>query len=101
MIGLKGYFLKSVLELTAYNLVHFLYKMVIKRCKKYLDLELFYLNSILNFGIPPVLVFKLEVYYKAGRLITGLTDNKKEQLLEGLQIKHLYRLTYFVKMKQG
>ena len=77
MIGLKGYFLNSVLELTAYNLVHFLYKMVIKRCKKYLDLELFYLNSILNFGIPPVLVFQLEVYYKVDRLLTGLTAQQK------------------------
>ena len=77
MIGLKGYFLKSVLELTAYNLVHFLYKMVIKRCKKYLDLELFYLNSILNFGILPVLVFKLEVYYKVDRPQTSLTDQQK------------------------
>ena len=25
-------------------------------------LEMFYLHSILNFGIPPVLVFQLEVY---------------------------------------
>ena len=26
--------------------------------------EMFYLNSTLNFGIPPVLVFQLEVYYQ-------------------------------------
>ena len=41
---------------------------------------MFYLNSPLNFGIPPVLVFQLEVdykqrriYYKVDRLLTGLT----------------------------
>ena len=36
-------------------------------------LEMFYLNSTLNFGIPTVLVFQLEVYYKVDRLQTGLT----------------------------
>ena len=35
-------------------------------------IEMFYLNSILNFGIPPVLVFQLEVYYQVDRLLTGL-----------------------------
>ena len=54
-------------------------------------LEVFYLNSTLNFGIPPVLVFQLEVYYKVDRLLTGLTAKKKEQLLDGILIKHLYR----------
>ena len=34
---------------------------------------MFYLNSTLNFGIPPVLVFQLEVYCKVDRLLTGLT----------------------------
>ena len=34
---------------------------------------MFYLNSTLNFGIPSVLVFQLEVYYKVDRLLTGLT----------------------------
>ena len=34
---------------------------------------MFYLNSTLNFGIPPVLVFQLEVYYKLDRVLTGLT----------------------------
>ena len=38
-----------------------------------LIIEMFYLNSTLNFGIPPVLVFQLEVYCKVGRLLTGLT----------------------------
>ena len=33
-------------------------------------LEMFYLHSILNFGIPPVLIFQLEVYYKVDRLLT-------------------------------
>ena len=32
---------------------------------------LFYSN--LNFGIPPVLLFQLEVYYKVDRLLSGLT----------------------------
>ena len=41
---------------------------------RYPDIEMFYLNSTLNFGIPPVLVFQLEVYYyKVERLLTGLT----------------------------
>ena len=40
-------------------------------------LELFYLNSTLNFGIPIVFVFQLEVYYKADRLLTGLTAQQK------------------------
>ena len=38
---------------------------------------MFYLNSTLNFGIPPVLVFQLEVYYKVDRLLTGLTAKQK------------------------
>ena len=38
---------------------------------------MFYLNSTLNFGIPPVLVFQLEVYYKVDRLLTGLTTQQK------------------------
>ena len=54
------------------------------------DLEMFYLNSTLNFEIPLVLVFQLEVYYKVDRLLIGLTAQKKEQLLDGIQIKHLY-----------
>ena len=41
------------------------------------DVELFYLNSTLNFGIPKVLVFQLEVYYKVDRLLTGLTAQQK------------------------
>ena len=42
-----------------------------------LYLEMFYLNSTLNFGIPPVLVFQLEVYYKVDRLLTSLTAQPK------------------------
>ena len=40
-------------------------------------LEMFYLNSTLNFGIPPVLVFQLEAYYYVDRLLTGLTAYQK------------------------
>ena len=50
-------------------------------------LEMFYLNSTLNLRIPPVLVFQLVVYYKVDGVLTGLL-NKKEQLLDGIQIKH-------------
>ena len=38
---------------------------------------MFYLNSTLNFGIPPVLVFQWEVYYKVDRLVTGPTAQQK------------------------
>ena len=38
---------------------------------------MFYLNSTLNFGISPVLVFQLEIYYKADRLLNGLTAQQK------------------------
>ena len=39
--------------------------------------EMFYLNSTLNFEIPLVLVFQLEVYNKVVRLLTGLTAQQK------------------------
>ena len=38
---------------------------------------MFYLNSTLNFGILPALVFQLEVYYKVDRLLTGLNAQQK------------------------
>ena len=38
---------------------------------------MFYLNSTLNFGIPPELVFQLEVYYKVDRLLTGIPAQQK------------------------
>ena len=41
------------------------------------EIEMFYLNSTSNFGIPPVLVFQLQVYYKVDRLLTGLTAQPK------------------------
>ena len=34
---------------------------------------MFYLNSTINFGISPELVFQLEVYYKVDRYLTSLT----------------------------
>ena len=43
----------------------------------FIYLEMFYLNSTLNFGILPVLVFQLEVYYKVDRLLTGQTAQQK------------------------
>ena len=38
---------------------------------------MFYLIFTSNFGIPPVLVFQLEVYYKVDKLLTGLTAQQK------------------------
>ena len=36
------------------------------------DVEMFYLYSTLNFGIPPAaLIFQLEVYYKVDRLLSA------------------------------
>ena len=39
--------------------------------------EMFYLNSSLNFGILPVLIFQLEVYWMVDRLLTGLAAQQK------------------------
>ena len=41
-------------------------------------LEMLYLNSNLNFGIPLVFVFQLEIYYKVDRLLTGLTFDQQK-----------------------
>ena len=51
-----------------------------------------YLNSTLNFGILPVLLFQLEVYYKVDRLLSGLSAQQKGTTARwyiGIQIKHL------------
>ena len=42
-----------------------------------MTVEMFYLNSTLNFEIPPVLVLQLEVYYKVDRRLTDLTAQQK------------------------
>ena len=39
--------------------------------------EMIYLNSTLNFGIPPVLVFQSEVNCKVDRLLNGITAQHK------------------------
>ena len=52
---------------------------------------MFYLISTFNFGIPPVLVFKLEDFYKV---------DKKEQLLNGIQIKHLQKDEYLSNLRR-
>ena len=60
------------------------------------ELEMFYLNSTLNFVILSVLVFQLEVYYKVDRLLTGITALQKGTIwLDGIQIKHLYLIVRF------
>ena len=41
------------------------------------DVKMFYLNSTLNFRIPLVFVFQLEVYFRVDRLLTGLTAQQK------------------------
>ena len=45
--------------------------------KLFILLEMFYLNSALSFGILPLLVLQLEVYYKVDRLQTGITAQKR------------------------
>ena len=40
---------------------------------------MFYLNSNLNFGIPSVLIFQLEVYYKVDRLLIGSRDSSSSE----------------------
>ena len=35
------------------------------------------LNSTLNFEVPPVLVFKIKVYYEVDRLLIDLTAQQK------------------------
>ena len=42
-----------------------------------LVVEMFYMNSTLNFGISPVMVFQLEVSYEVDRLLNGLTAQQK------------------------
>ena len=39
--------------------------------------DVLFLNSTLNSGIPPVLLFQLEVYCEVDRLLTGLTSQQK------------------------
>ena len=62
------------------------------------NLEMFYLNSTLNFGILPVLVFQMEVYYKVDRLLTGLTAQQKgTTALEGTTaLDFVYYTTLFI-----
>ena len=58
-----------------------------------MGIELFYLNSTLNFGIPIVFVFQLEVC-KADRLLTGLTAQQKGTIARWYSNK-----TYFPSIK--
>ena len=62
------------------------------------SIEIFYLNSTLNFGIPTVLVFQLEIYYKLDRLLTGITAQQKGTTAQWYSNKtSLYDLcVYFV-----
>ena len=39
--------------------------------------DMLYLNSTINFGILPELVFQIDVYFKVDRLLTGLTAQQK------------------------
>ena len=69
------------------------------------NLDMFYLNSTLNFGIPPALVFHLEVYYKVDRLLTGLTAQQKgttaqwySNKISLLFIKSRENFTYYIRL---
>ena len=62
--------------------------------------EMFYFNSTLNFGIPPVLEFQLEVYYKVDRLLTGLTTQQRGTTVQWFSNKssllhHMNERNYF------
>ena len=57
-------------------------------------IEMFYLNSTLNFGIPPVLVFQLEVYYMVDRLLAGLTA--QQEGTTGRWYSNLYPLLHYL-----
>ena len=69
--------------------------------------KVFYLNSTLNFGIPPVLVFQLEVYYKVDRLLSGLTAKQKGttslHMLVDFFVRpdHLLSLFYFLQFQHS
>ena len=52
-------------------------------------IEIFYLNSTLNSGIPPVLIFQLENYYKVDRLLTGPTAQQKGTTAQWYSKYHL------------
>ena len=59
-------------------------------------IEMFYLNSTLNFGIPPVLVSQLVVYSKVDRLLSGLTAQLKGTTAQWYSNKtSLYQLLFF------
>ena len=55
--------------------MHSIFGLVLFESRK--SVEMFYLNSTLNFGILSALLFQLEVYYKVDRLLTGLTAQQK------------------------
>ena len=59
---------------------------------------MFYLNSTFNFGIPLVLVFQLEVYYKVDRdrLLTGLTAQQKGTTDQVNEIKTAQNIEYTI-----
>ena len=52
-------------------------------------IEMFYLNSTLNIGMPPVLVFQLEVFYKIYRLLIGLTNQSTNQWINRVYLEWL------------
>ena len=69
------------------------------------QIEIFHLNPTLNFGIPPVLVFQWEVYYKVDRLVTGLPaqqkgttalwySNKTSLIIQNIKFKTLKKKIY-------
>ena len=70
---LTAYILLAFLEQTSYfSFIDNFYNISIK-----IAVEMFYLNSTLNFGILQAFVFQLEVYYKVDRLLTVQTAQQK------------------------
>ena len=60
---------------------------------------MFYLNSTLNFGIPSVLLFQLEIYYKVDRLVTGPTAQQKGTTAQWYSNKtsmHIILILFFI-----
>ena len=62
-------------------------------------IEMFYMNSTLIFGIPPVLVFQLEVYYKVERLLTGLTAQQKGTTDKWVDLYYWLDMYYYADCK--
>ena len=73
MISVRFNLKNTKLQITSIIIITAHEMMQLKSFILHLNLEMFYLNSTLYFGIPLVLVFQLEVDYKVDRLLTSPT----------------------------